>query len=72
MQERSDAERRATTGPVAGFYEGRPGGARSVPEGGRLSHITNVLTPSIQEISTMKILVQILIQNILTRRFGSF
>ena len=44
MQERSEAERRVTTVPAAGFDECRPAGARSSSEGGSPSHTTNILT----------------------------
>ena len=44
MQERSEAERRATTGPAHGFDKDPPGGARSAPEGGMLNHTTNFFT----------------------------
>ena len=44
MHEQSEAERRATTGPAAGFDGSQPGGTRSAPEEGRQSHTTNVLT----------------------------
>ena len=40
-QERSEAERRATTCPAAGFDEGQPGGAQKSPEGERPSHTTS-------------------------------
>ena len=40
----SEAERRATAGPVAGFDEGRPGEAPSAPGGGRPSVDTNIKT----------------------------
>ena len=46
LQERSEAERRATTGPGDGFDEGRPGGAQSGREGGKRSH-TAIFTLSI-------------------------
>ena len=32
MQERSEADRRATADPAAGFDEGRPGEARNAPK----------------------------------------
>ena len=41
MQERSETERRATTGPAAGFDEGRPGRAQSAQEAERLGHTNN-------------------------------
>ena len=38
----SEAVRRATTSPAAGFDEGRPRVARSSTEGGRPSHTTSI------------------------------
>ena len=44
MQQRSEAERRATTGPMSGFDKGRPGEARSAAkEAGRSSLTNNVV-----------------------------
>ena len=44
MQERSEAEQRATTGLATGFDEGRPGDVRNVPDVVRLSHTAKVFT----------------------------
>ena len=35
LQEQNEKERRVTSGQSAGFNEGRPGGARIAPEGGK-------------------------------------
>ena len=42
MQERSKAERRATTGSAAGCDEVKPGGSRTAMKGGRSSHTANI------------------------------
>ena len=51
MQDRSKGQIRASTGPAAGFDEGRPGGPRSAQQG-RPSHTTNIEIIALMKINS--------------------